>query len=83
MLDDVAVPHELAGIREPQPQPGHLARVGDDGVLPAVLRGLRRGDRPIELNRLDDLAVLIQNERAFAKYAEVMGFNWSKITSNP
>ena len=28
-------------------------------------------------------AVLIQNERSFAKYAEVMGLNWNRITSNP
>jgi len=28
-------------------------------------------------------AVLIQNEKWFAKYAAVMGFNWSKITSKP
>ena len=28
-------------------------------------------------------AVLIQNERSLAKYAEATGVNWSKITSNP
>lgn len=28
-------------------------------------------------------AVLIQNEKAFAKYAEATGVNWSRITSNP
>ncbi len=28
-------------------------------------------------------AVLIQNEKAFAKYAEANGINWSQITSNP
>src|SRR6266508_3134121 len=27
VLDDVAVPDEMAGVGEPQPQPGHLARV--------------------------------------------------------
>ena len=28
-------------------------------------------------------AVLIQNEKAFAKYAAAQGLNWAKITSNP
>lgn len=28
-------------------------------------------------------AALIQNERAFAAYAERHGYNWKKITSNP
>jgi uncharacterized membrane protein YkvA (DUF1232 family) len=28
-------------------------------------------------------AVLIQNEKAFAQYAAVQGFDWSKITSEP
>ncbi|HEY0455152.1 MAG TPA: DUF1232 domain-containing protein [Verrucomicrobiae bacterium] len=28
-------------------------------------------------------AVLIQNERAFSKYADAQGFNWTKITSQP
>ena len=28
-------------------------------------------------------AVLIQNEKVFAQYAAVQGFDWSKITSNP
>jgi hypothetical protein len=28
-------------------------------------------------------AVLIQNEKAFAKYSEVMAVNWKKVTSNP
>ena len=62
VLDDVAVPDELAGVGEPQPQPGHLARVGDHGVLPAVLPGLRRGRVASELDRLDDLAVLVQRQ---------------------
>src|SRR5213595_1965595 len=28
-------------------------------------------------------AVLIQNEKAFAAYAEIQGLSWSKITSKP
>jgi hypothetical protein len=28
-------------------------------------------------------AVLIQNEKSLARYAEVTGVNWTKITSNP
>jgi uncharacterized membrane protein YkvA (DUF1232 family) len=40
-----------------------------------------------EIGRADDSsivrAVLIQNERAFEKYAETQGFNWKKITSKP
>jgi uncharacterized membrane protein YkvA (DUF1232 family) len=39
------------------------------------------------LGRADDSsvvrAVLIQNEKSFARYAEAMGNNWNKITSNP
>jgi uncharacterized membrane protein YkvA (DUF1232 family) len=40
-----------------------------------------------ELGRADDSsvvrAVLIQNEKVFAKYAEAQGVNWGKITSKP
>jgi len=40
-----------------------------------------------ELGRADDSsvvrAVLIKNEKSFAKYAALQGVNWSKITSNP
>lgn len=40
-----------------------------------------------ELGRADDSsvvrAVLITNEKTFAKYAETQGVNWAKITSNP
>ena len=50
------------GVDELQPQPGHLARVGDDGVLAPVLPGLGRGGVASELDRLDDLAVLVQRE---------------------
>ena len=43
--------------------------------------------RSPNLGRADDSSVvraaLIQNEKSFAKYAEVMGINWNKITSNP
>ena len=40
-----------------------------------------------DLGRADDSsvvrAVLIKNEKSFAKYAALHGVNWSKITSNP
>lgn len=40
-----------------------------------------------DLGRADDSsvvrAVLIKNEKAFAKYAALHGVNWSKITSKP
>lgn len=40
-----------------------------------------------ELGRADDSsvvrAVLIKNEKSFAKYAALHDVNWSKITSNP
>ena len=40
-----------------------------------------------DLGRADDSsvvrAVLIQNEKAFAAYAEIQGLSWSKITSKP
>lgn len=41
----------------------------------------------LNIGRADDSsvvrAVLIQNEKAFAKYAASQGLNWAKITSNP
>jgi len=41
----------------------------------------------LELGRADDSsvvrAVLIQNEKAFAIYAETQGISWQKITSQP
>ncbi|MGO8764880.1 MAG: hypothetical protein ACLQSR_07055 [Limisphaerales bacterium] len=41
----------------------------------------------LELGRADDSsvvrAVLIQNEKAFAVYAESQGVNWERITSQP
>src|SRR5262245_5434526 len=40
-----------------------------------------------DLGRADDSsivrAVLIQNEKAFSKYAESLGMDWARITSNP
>ena len=40
-----------------------------------------------DMGRADDSsvvrAVLIQNEKSFAKYAEFHGTSWSKVTSNP
>ena len=44
-------------------------------------------DSVLNLGRADDSsvvrAVLIKNEKFFAKYAALQGVNWSKITSNP
>jgi uncharacterized membrane protein YkvA (DUF1232 family) len=44
-------------------------------------------DSLLELGRADDSsvvrAVLIQNEKAFAIYANAQGVNWQKITSQP
>ena len=44
-------------------------------------------DFVLNVGRADDSsvvrAVLIQNEKAFAKYAAAQGVDWSKITSNP
>ena len=44
-------------------------------------------DSVLDLGRADDSsvvrAVLIQNERAFAVYADTQGVEWSKITSHP
>jgi uncharacterized membrane protein YkvA (DUF1232 family) len=47
-------------------------------VIPDVMPNLGRADDSSVVR-----AVLIQNEKAFAKYAEVMGIDWSRITSNP
>ena len=47
-------------------------------VIPDLMPNLGRADDSSVVR-----AVLIQNERSFAKYAEVMGLNWNKITSNP
>ena len=47
-------------------------------VIPDVVPNLGRADDSSVVR-----AVLIQNERFFAKYAEAQGFNWSKITSKP
>ena len=47
-------------------------------VIPDVLPELGRADDSSVVR-----AVLIQNEKVFAKYAEAQGVNWSKITSNP
>ena len=45
-------------------------------VIPDLIPNLGRADDSSVVR-----AVLIKNERAFAKYAEAMGFSWSKITS--
>jgi uncharacterized membrane protein YkvA (DUF1232 family) len=47
-------------------------------VIPDLLPALGRADDSSVVR-----AVLIQNERAFAQYAETQGFDWSKITSRP
>ena len=47
-------------------------------VIPDLMPNLGRADDSSVVR-----AALIQNEKSFAKYAEVMGFNWNKITSNP
>ena len=47
-------------------------------VIPDLIPNLGRADDSSVVR-----AVLIQNEKAFGKYAESRGFNWSKITSQP
>ena len=47
-------------------------------VIPDLIPNLGRADDSSVVR-----AVLIQNERSFAKYAEIMGLNWNRITSNP
>ena len=47
-------------------------------VIPDLIPNLGRADDSSVVR-----AVLIQNEKWFAKYAKEMGFDWSRITSNP
>jgi uncharacterized membrane protein YkvA (DUF1232 family) len=47
-------------------------------ILPDVVPDVGRADDSSVVR-----AVLIQNEKAFAKYAESQGVNWTKITSKP
>jgi uncharacterized membrane protein YkvA (DUF1232 family) len=47
-------------------------------IIPDLLPHLGRADDSSVVR-----AVLIQNERVFAKYAETQSLNWTKITSNP
>jgi len=47
-------------------------------VLPDIMPNLGRADDSSVVR-----AVLLQNERAFAKYAESTKHNWSRITSKP
>lgn len=47
-------------------------------VIPDLLPSVGRADDSSVVR-----AVLIQNERALGRYAEVQNFNWSKITSQP
>jgi uncharacterized membrane protein YkvA (DUF1232 family) len=47
-------------------------------VIPDLLPNLGRADDSSVVR-----AVLIQNEKAFAQYAETRGLNWAQITSGP
>ena len=47
-------------------------------VIPDLMPNLGRADDSSVVR-----AALIQNEKSFAKYAEVVGVNWNRITSNP
>jgi uncharacterized membrane protein YkvA (DUF1232 family) len=47
-------------------------------VLPDIMPNLGRADDSSVVR-----AVLLQNERAFSKYAESTKHNWSRITSKP
>jgi uncharacterized membrane protein YkvA (DUF1232 family) len=47
-------------------------------VIPDMVPALGRADDSSVVR-----AVLIKNEKFFAKYAALQGVNWSKITSNP
>ena len=47
-------------------------------VIPDLIPNLGRADDSSVVR-----AVLIQNERVFARYAEVLGVNWAEITSQP
>jgi uncharacterized membrane protein YkvA (DUF1232 family) len=47
-------------------------------VIPDLIPNLGRADDSSVVR-----AVLIQNEKAFAKYAETQGLSWSRITSRP
>lgn len=47
-------------------------------VIPDLMPNLGRADDSSVVR-----AVLIQNEKTFAKYAESTGVNWNKVTSNP
>ena len=47
-------------------------------VIPDLIPNLGRADDSSVVR-----AVLIQNEKCFAKYAAAMGHDWSRITSNP
>jgi uncharacterized membrane protein YkvA (DUF1232 family) len=47
-------------------------------IIPDSISGLGHADDSSIVR-----AVLIQNEKALEKYAQTMGFDWSKITSRP
>ena len=48
------------------------------GIIPDTMLGLGRADDSSVVR-----AVLIQNEKAFAIYADSRGIEWAKITSQP
>ena len=60
VLQDVAVPDELAGTLEVRPNARHLAGVGRDGVLESGLPRLRRRRDSDDLDGLDDVAAVDQ-----------------------
>src|SRR5687768_8728220 len=62
MLDDMAVPDELTGLVEFGPDARDLARVRNHRVLVAGFPGFRQRNLPAQLDRLHDLALLIEDE---------------------
>src|SRR5678815_5577638 len=61
VLDDVAVPDELARRVELRPHSRHLARIGDDGILEARFPGLGRCWRGPR-DDLDLMGVLVDQD---------------------
>ena len=78
VLDDVAVPDELAGVSELRLDARDLAGVGDDRVLEAGLPRLRRGGGAVELDRLGDLT-LGRSGRGPARLTTSKAISWMCI----